>query len=161
MALCYGTDKLLAHSQGINFAIAVVWHRLGDHRVDHRRQAGGATGGTSVNWSAFVFILLWLATFVAGQLLFKRAMESSRKIGFRKLRTIRTLSIGIVVMTISFLLNLGLLQQFDLSYLYPFQGSSIIIVTLLAAILLKEGLTSRLIIGTLLITFGVVLVSLS
>jgi len=114
-----------------------------------------------VNWSAFVFILLWLATFVAGQLLFKRAMESSRKIGFRKLRTIRTLSIGILVMTISFLLNLGLLQQFDLSYLYPFQGSSIIIVTLLAAILLKEGLTSRLIIGTLLITAGVVLVSLS
>jgi len=88
-------------------------------------------------------------------------MESARKIGFRKLRTIRTLSIGILVMTISFLLNLGLLQQFDLSYLYPFQGSSIIIVTLLAAILLKEGLTSRLIIGTLLITAGVVLVSLS
>jgi uncharacterized membrane protein len=114
-----------------------------------------------MNWAAFVFILFWLATFVTGQLLFKRAMESSRKIGFRKSRTITTLSIGILVMTISFLLNLDLLQHFDLSYLYPFQGSSIIIITLLAAVVLKERLTPRLILGTVLITAGVLLVSIS
>ena len=114
-----------------------------------------------MSWAAFVFIFFWLATFVMGQLLFKRAMESSRKIGFRKRRTIATLSIGLVVMTMSFLLNLGLLQHFDLSYLYPFQGSSIIIITLLAALILKERLTPRLIIGTLLITAGVALVSMS
>lgn len=106
-------------------------------------------------------ILVWLAAFVSGQLLFKRAMESSRAAGFRNRRTITTLGIGIVVMTISFLLNLGLLQRFDLSYVYPFQGSSIIIITLLAAVLLKERLTPRLILGTLLITGGVVLVSMS
>jgi uncharacterized membrane protein len=110
---------------------------------------------------ALVLILLWLATFVAGQLLFKRAMESSRAIGFRNRRTIFILSIGILVMTISFCLNLGLLQRFDLSYLYPFQGSSIIIISLLAALILKEKLTLRLIVGTLLITGGVLLVSLS
>jgi uncharacterized membrane protein len=109
----------------------------------------------------FVLILIWLATFVAGQLLFKRAMEASRATGFRNRRTITALSIGILVMTISFCLNLGLLQRFDLSYLYPFQGSSVIIITLLAAVILKEKLTPRLIIGTLLITAGVVLVSLS
>jgi uncharacterized membrane protein len=114
-----------------------------------------------MNWVAVAFILFWLITFVAGQLLFKRAMESARKIGFRKPRTIMILSIGIAVMTISFLLNLGLLQHFDLSYLYPFQGSSVIIITLLAALLLKEQLTPRLILGTLLITGGVLLVSLS
>jgi uncharacterized membrane protein len=110
---------------------------------------------------ALIIILIWLATFVAGQLLFKRAMELSRAAGFKNHRTISVLGIGILVMTISFCLNLGLLQQFDLSYLYPFQGSSIIIITLLAAIVLKERLTSRLIIGTLLISAGVVLVSLS
>ena len=110
---------------------------------------------------ALMTILLWLAAFVAGQLLFKRAMESSRAAGFRNRRTITTLSIGIAVMTISFLLNLGLLQHFDLSYVYPFQGSSIIIITLLAAVILKERLTPRLIIGTLLITGGVLLVSMS
>jgi len=106
-------------------------------------------------------ILFWLCTFVAGQLLFKRAMEFSRSLGFRNRRTIIALGLGIIVMTLSFLLNLGLLQRFDLSYLYPFQGSSIIIIALLAAIMLKEKLTARLIIGTLLISGGVALVSMS
>lgn len=110
---------------------------------------------------ALIIILIWLATFVAGQLLFKRAMELSRGVGFKNRRTISVLGIGILVMTVSFCLNLGLLQHFDLSYLYPFQGSSIIIITLLAAIVLKERLTSRLVLGTLLIAAGVVLVSLS
>jgi uncharacterized membrane protein len=110
---------------------------------------------------AFVIILIWLATFVAGQLFFKRAMDLSSAIGFRNRGTLAILSIGIFVMTISFLLNLGLLQHFDLSYLYPFQGSSIIIITLLAAVVLKERLTPRLILGTLLITAGVLLVSMS
>lgn len=110
---------------------------------------------------AFTVILVWLATFVAGQLLFKRAMDISSKVGFLNRRTISTLSIGILVMTISFCLNLGLLQRFDLSYLYPFQGSSIIIIAVLATTILKEKLTPRLIVGTLLIAAGVALVSLS
>lgn len=110
---------------------------------------------------AGVFILIWLATFVAGQLLFKRSMDISRSAGFRSRRTISVLAVGILVMTISFCLNLGLLQRFDLSYLYPFQGASIIIIALLAAIILKERLTPRVVIGTLLITAGVVLVSMS
>ena len=114
-----------------------------------------------MTWLPVALILLWLATFVTGQLLFKRAMESSRASGFRNRKTLTTLSIGIAVMTSTFLLNLGLLQHFDLSYLYPFQGSSVIIITLLAAGILKEKLTPRLIIGTLLITAGVILVSMS
>jgi len=64
-------------------------------------------------------------------------------------------------MAISFFLTLGLLQHFDLSYLYPFQGLSIIMITLLAAIVLKEKLTLQLAIGALLISAGVALVSLS
>ena len=110
---------------------------------------------------SLVLITIWLCAFVSGQLLFKRAMEFSRPLGFRNRQTVITLGLGISVMTLSFLLNLGLLQRFDLSYLYPFQGSSIIIIALLAAVLLKEKLTPRLIIGTLLITAGVVLVSMS
>jgi uncharacterized membrane protein len=114
-----------------------------------------------MTWIALIFILVWLATFVAGQLLFKKAMDLSSAVGFRSRRTILALSAGILVMTISFCLNLGLLQRFDLSYLYPFQGSSIIIIAVLAAIILKEKLTPRLIVGTLLIAAGVVLVSMS
>jgi uncharacterized membrane protein len=111
-------------------------------------------------WS-LVLILVWLLTFVAGQLFFKRAMELSTVAGFRNRKIISILSAGIFPMTISFFLNLGLLQRFDLSYLYPFQGLSVIIITLLAAIVLKEKLTLQLTIGALLISAGVVLVSMS
>ena len=55
----------------------------------------------------------------------------------------------------------GLLQRFDLSYLYPFQGLSVIFITILAAVVLKEKLSARLTIGALLITAGIVLVSMS
>jgi uncharacterized membrane protein len=68
---------------------------------------------------------------------------------------------GVVLMTISFFLTLGLLQRFDLSYLYPFQGLSVIFITLMAAAVLKEKLNLRLAIGALLISVGIVLVSLS
>jgi uncharacterized membrane protein len=64
-------------------------------------------------------------------------------------------------MTISFFVTLGLLQHFDLSYLYPFQGLSVIIISLMAGVTLKEKLTMQLTIGALLISAGVVLVSLS
>ena len=114
-----------------------------------------------MTWWSLVLILLWLATFVAGQLFFKRAMELSSGTEFRNRKTVAVLSAGIVLMTISFFLNLGLLQRFDLSYLYPFQGLSVIIIALMAAVILKEKLTLRLTIGTLLITAGVILVSMS
>ena len=114
-----------------------------------------------MTWWSLTLILLWLATFVAGQLFFKRAMELSSVAGFRNHKTVAVLSFGIILMAVSFFLNLGLLQRFDLSYLYPFQGLSVIIITLMAAVILKEKLTWRLTIGALLITAGIVLVSMS
>src|SRR3954470_1351094 len=129
----------------------MVRNRTRYRRVGNRRQTGGRIGGTTMTPWSLALILIWMATSVAGQLLFKRAMESSRIIGFRKPKTISVLGVGILVMTMSFCLNLGLLQHFDLSYIYPFQGASIIIITLLAAIILKERLTARVVIGTLVI----------
>ena len=114
-----------------------------------------------MTWWSLVLILVWLVTFVTGQFCFKRAMELPTGTGLKKRKTISILSAGILLMTISFFLNLGLLQRFDLSYLYPFQGLSVIIISLMAAIILKEKLTLRLIVGTLLITAGVALVSMS
>ncbi|HXM73937.1 MAG TPA: EamA family transporter [Chthoniobacterales bacterium] len=110
---------------------------------------------------SFILILIALVSFVAGQLLLKRAMESTGQSGFRNARFIFLLSAGILSMTVSFFITLGLLQHFDLSYLYPFQGLSVIIISLMAAVILKEKLTMQLTIGALLITAGVVLVSLS
>ncbi len=73
-------------------------------------------------WS-LVLILVWLVTFVAGQLFFKRAMELSSAAAFRNRKVIFILGAGLLSMTIS--------------------------------------LTMKLTIGSLLITVGVVLVSLS
>ena len=110
---------------------------------------------------AFFFIVVSLLSFVAAQLILKRAMEFSATNGLRNSRFVSLAATGIALMTVSFFLTLGLLQRFDLSYLYPFQGLSVIFITLMAAVALKEKLNLRLTVGALLITTGIVLVSLS
>ena len=114
-----------------------------------------------MNFLAFFFIVTSLVTFVAGQLFLKRAMEPTTRTDGTRARFVLLLTTGIFLMTISFFLTLGLLQRFDLSYLYPFQGLSVIIISFSAAIVLREKLTLQLTIGALLISIGIVLVSLS
>jgi drug/metabolite transporter (DMT)-like permease len=110
---------------------------------------------------AFSLIVASLLSFVLAQLILKRAMEFSAKSGLRHSCFIWLVILGVLLMTISFFITLGLLQRFDLSYLYPFQGLSVIFITLMAAVALKEKLNLRLAIGALLISGGIVLVSLS
>jgi uncharacterized membrane protein len=114
-----------------------------------------------VSFLAFFFIIASLLSFVVAQLVLKRAMELSSSNGMRNRRFISLVATGIALMTVSFFLTLGLLQRFDLSYLYPFQGLSVIFITLMAAVMLKEKLNLRLTIGASLISVGIVLVSLS
>jgi uncharacterized membrane protein len=114
-----------------------------------------------VSFLAFGLIVISLLSFVAAQLILKRAMEFSAINGMRNSHFVSLIVIGVVLMTVSFFLTLGLLQRFDLSYLYPFQGLSVIFITILAAVVLKEKLSARLAIGALLITAGIVLVSVS
>ncbi len=120
-------------------------------------------------------IIISLLAYVAGQLLLKVAMAdgeeapgdpeansqpaAAEKITTRKRVILFTASIA--CMTVTFFLNLGLLQKLDLSFLFPFQGLSVIIVTFGASIFLKERLTVTLVVGALLITVGVMLVSAS
>ena len=68
---------------------------------------------------------------------------------------------GIAVKTVAFFLWLGLLSKFELSYLYPFEGVSPILIVLGAAIFLREKMTRSLWLGVALISAGVVLVSAS
>jgi uncharacterized membrane protein len=114
-----------------------------------------------VSFLAFFLIVVSLVTFVTAQLILKRAMEFSARIGMRNGYFVSRVVIGVALMTVSFFLTLGLLQRFDLSYLYPFQGLSVIFITMLATVVLKEKLSTRLTIGALLITAGIVLVSMS
>lgn len=114
-----------------------------------------------MSFLAFFFIVVSLLSFVVAQLILKRAMVATITTGFRNVRFVWKVTTGVVLMTISFFLTLGLLQRFDLSYLYPFQGLSVIFITLMAAVVLKEKLNLRLAVGALLISVGIVLVSLS
>ena len=109
-------------------------------------------------------ILVALGTLVAGQLLLKWALNEDEDHlisppSFQ--RRAWVFAGGIFGMTISFFVNLGLLQQHDLSFVFPFQGMSVLIVIGCAAIFLKERLTTPLVIGAVLITVGVMLVSAS
>jgi len=153
--------RLLDFSKRIDFAIAMVWDRAGYYRVSAGCETNRANRGTPVSFLAFFFIVVSLLSFVVAQLILKRAMVATRTTGFRNVRFVWKVTAGIVLMTISFFLTLGLLQRFDLSYLYPFQGLSVIFITLMAAVVLKEKLNLRLAIGALLISVGIVLVSLS
>jgi uncharacterized membrane protein len=114
-----------------------------------------------VSFLAFFLIVVSLVSFVAAQLILKQAMAATTRTDFRNAQFVSKVTGSLILMTISFFLTLGLLQRFDLSYLYPFQGLSVIFITLMAALVLKEKLNTRLTVGALLISVGIVLVSLS
>src|SRR5881392_3773035 len=115
----------------------MVWDCAGDYWIS----AGGKTSctnrATPVRILAFFFIVFSLLSFVAAQLILKRAMELSATLGFRNSRFISLAAIGIALMTVSFF------------------------ITLTAAVVLKEKLSLRLIVGAVLISAGIVLVSMS
>lgn len=96
---------------------------------------------------------------IAGQLLFKVAMghrwQQSRP------KAALVLGGGVAVMALGFFIWLGLLSSFDLSFLYPFEGLSRIILLAAAGIFLKEKITPALIAGVVLIGAGIVLVATS
>lgn len=109
-------------------------------------------------------ILLSLVTIVAGQLLLKAAMNKLGEYpkGDPRRRQAGWIFAGsILSMTISFFVNIGLLQKLDLSYLFPFQDLSVILIAICSAYFLKERLSATLITGILLVTAGVILVSAS
>ena len=110
---------------------------------------------------ALLLILTSVASLVAGELLLKHAMQSTHDNGFRQRTFVTFFAAGVTSMAVYFFLTLGLLQRFDLSYVYPFQGLTVILITATAASLLREKLTPRLVIGSVVITAGVVLVSVS
>jgi uncharacterized membrane protein len=108
---------------------------------------------------SLVLVFTALLAFVAGQLLLKKAMDAANLSGFKSWKFLAPFAIGIFLLTVQFFLNLGLLQRYDLSFIYPFQGLSVIIISIAAAIVLREKLTLQLVAGSVLISIGIVLVS--
>jgi uncharacterized membrane protein len=110
---------------------------------------------------SFAIVLIALIGHVAGELVLKKAMDASNAAGFRSRKFLGPFIAGIVLMTVQFFLGLGLLQRYDLSFIYPFQGLSVILITVAAAIWLREKITLQLAVGSALISAGIVLVSIS
>jgi uncharacterized membrane protein len=111
---------------------------------------------------ALVIVLTALVAHTSGQVFLKKAMATSESTGgFRSSRFFVPFAIGIGLMTTQFFLILGLLQRYDLSFIYPFQGLGVIIVTIAAWIALREKLSVQIIVGSLLISLGVALVSMT
>ena len=111
---------------------------------------------------ALIIVLVALVAHTAGQIFLKHAMASSHgDTGFRSPAVLVPFAIGIALMTTQFFLNLGLLQRYDLSLIYPFQGLGVLIITCVAGVTLREKLSLQLIVGSVLISIGVALVSMT
>ena len=108
----------------------------------------------SAHLQLVLLILLSQVSYIIGEFLFKHAMSDDN--GWRK--RLPTIAAGFGGVTLSFFLWLGLLDKADLSYLFPFQTLNVVVITLGAAIILKERLTAPLIAGMLLIGAGAALV---
>jgi drug/metabolite transporter (DMT)-like permease len=111
-----------------------------------------------------LLIFVSVATFVAGQLLLKRAVNQLEELPSgdpRRRRAVLIFAASIFSMAITFFVNIGLLQKLELSYLFPFQGLSIIVVAFGSALFLKEKLSVELVTGAILVTAGLILVSAS
>ena len=112
-----------------------------------------------MNAIGFCLVLLAVLSHVAGQILLKQSMHPDHAASRQKGKL---LFVGAISgFTLSFFISQGLLQKYDLSYYYPFQGLSIIIVTFAAFLFLKERITPQLAVGMILISLGVILVSAS
>jgi len=94
---------------------------------------------------------------VTGQIFFKHAMSGC--VGSGKPRRSLNLAAGVLAMTVGFFTWLALLQRFNLSYLYPFEGLDNVIVAFGAWLFLRENMTRELWLGMILICFGTMLVS--
>ena len=105
---------------------------------------------------ALFFILLAHTSNVGGQIVIKTALQAGGR-----LDRFARFALAITGMSLSFFLTLGLLQRFDLSYLYPFQASSVILMSVGARIFLHEKLGPRNLVAMAFIVAGIALVSSS
>ena len=98
---------------------------------------------------------------VAGHVFLKHGMNATN-LPERPTRKIAVnLAAGIGMLTLWFFIWLGLLQKLDLSYVYPFEGISPVLLVIAAWAILKEKMSLRTWIGVLLIAAGTALVGLS
>jgi drug/metabolite transporter (DMT)-like permease len=108
-----------------------------------------------------LLIILAQIALVSGQIFLKHGMNFTQTENMRYSPIIRNISAGILALTIWFLLWMGLMQKLDLSYLYPFEGMSPVLLVIATCIILKEKLDLRSWAGVCLIALGTFIVGTS
>jgi drug/metabolite transporter (DMT)-like permease len=111
-----------------------------------------------VTASAIIWCVVAQLFLVAGQLFFKHAMNE--KVASSRAQRAKRLAVGIVCQAVWFFLWLGLLEKWDLSRLFPFEGLNPLLLVLAAWLILHERLTLTTWLGVGLITGGLVLVAI-
>jgi drug/metabolite transporter (DMT)-like permease len=106
-------------------------------------------------------VLTCQVALVAGQILLKHGMNHFGKKRWHVGRIAWGLGGGIAMLALWFLLWMGLMQKMDLSFLYPFQGISPVLLVLAAGIFLKERANWQKWLGVALIAGGTLLVAFS
>jgi undecaprenyl phosphate-alpha-L-ara4N flippase subunit ArnE len=111
----------------------------------------------------FILFLIILSQFflVGGQLLIKHAMNLTHLEPKPVRGIVGFFAMGIGTMTLCFFMWLAFLQKLQLSHVFPFEGLSPVILIFGAALFLKEKINPQCWIGIVLISCGIVLVSLS
>lgn len=94
---------------------------------------------------------------VAGQVCLKHAM-APRQVPASRAKTIASFASGVACLTLWFFLWLGLLQQQELSRIFPFEGLNPALMVIAACLFLKERVPSIAWLGVALICFGIALV---
>ncbi len=106
-------------------------------------------------------VLLSQVSFVVGQILLKHGMNNFGRNPRQPARVAAGLGGGIAMLTVWFLVWMGLLQKMDISYVYPFQGICPVLMVLASMLFLRERVDGRTWLGVCLITVGTVLVAIS
>lgn len=107
--------------------------------------------------AAIALCILAQVFLVVGQLLFKHAMDERSRRSLR--RKVALLSVGIAAQAVWFFLWLGLLERWDLSRIFPFEGLNPLLIVICACLVLRERLTADGWVGVALITAGLILVA--
>ena len=94
---------------------------------------------------------------VSGQLLFKHAMNEAQPQPTAV--KVRNLLLGVGSQALWFFIWLGLLEKWELSRIFPFEGLNPLLLVLGAWLILKERLTIESWVGIALITGGLALVA--
>ena len=108
---------------------------------------------------AFFLVIVSELSSITGQLLFKLSVNESDESRRRAGKFLPIFAAGVVAMAIGFFAWLTLLSRFELSFVYPFEAISRLMLIGGAVFFLKEKMTPRLWVGAFLITTGIVIVS--